>query len=297
MDVREIPLTFPCAGQTLLGILHRPSSNATRGVLVLVGGPQYRVGSHRQFVILARYLADGGVPVLRFDYRGMGDSGGHGSPWRSGPDIEAAIDAFQVQCPSIREFVIWGLCDAATASLLYAPGDHRVSGLILLNPWVRTEKGLARARVKHYYLQRIADSNFWLKVLSGKFDFVGAGKEFVRAVSLVLRPGLPASAAVGQMNAAERSSVATSEQEEDPDPEFVLSGFARFSGPILMILSGRDLVAREFEDVTARSKSSAQVLRSPNVKLLRLPDSDHTFSRRDWTDQVSDATREWLTTW
>jgi alpha/beta superfamily hydrolase len=45
-------------------------------VLVIVGGPQYRAGSHRQFTLLARSLAEQGFAVLRFDYRGMGDSTG-----------------------------------------------------------------------------------------------------------------------------------------------------------------------------------------------------------------------------
>ncbi|KAB8057318.1 hydrolase 1, exosortase A system-associated, partial [Janthinobacterium violaceinigrum] len=58
----------------LVGILSLPAAPGPRGVLIVTGGPQYRVGSHRQFVLLARALAAQGVPVLRFDLRGMGDS-------------------------------------------------------------------------------------------------------------------------------------------------------------------------------------------------------------------------------
>jgi len=49
---------------------------AACGVLIVVGGPQYRVGSHRQFLLLSRRLAAEGHPVMRFDYRGMGDASG-----------------------------------------------------------------------------------------------------------------------------------------------------------------------------------------------------------------------------
>ena len=45
---------------------------ASRGMLIVVGGPQYRAGSHRQFTLLARDVAATGVPTMRFDYRGMG---------------------------------------------------------------------------------------------------------------------------------------------------------------------------------------------------------------------------------
>lgn len=58
-------------------MLHHPNEHEVPlGLLMVVGGPQYRVGSHRQFVLLARDLAAAGIPVFPFDYRGMGDSTG-----------------------------------------------------------------------------------------------------------------------------------------------------------------------------------------------------------------------------
>ena len=63
----ERPVQFSCGTDRLLGILHPGAPDSERGVLVVVGGPQYRVGSHRQFVLLARALAAAGIPVLRFD--------------------------------------------------------------------------------------------------------------------------------------------------------------------------------------------------------------------------------------
>ena len=70
----EFPVVFSCGGDQLVGMVH-PAA-ARLGVVIVVGGPQYRVGSHRQFVLMARDLAREGYPVLRFDYRGMGDSDG-----------------------------------------------------------------------------------------------------------------------------------------------------------------------------------------------------------------------------
>ena len=94
----EEPLCIESQGERLIGVLHRPQTpgNLTRGVVVVVGGPQYRIGSHRQFVLLARSLAARGTPVLRFDLAGMGDSGGEFAGFeRSAADIRAAIDALQ----------------------------------------------------------------------------------------------------------------------------------------------------------------------------------------------------------
>ena len=94
MNFTEHALSFTCAGEKLLGIVAAPELPKSTGVLVLVGGPQYRVGSHRQFRLLARALAKAGYPLMRFDYRGMGDSIGDLRNFEAvNDDITAAIDA------------------------------------------------------------------------------------------------------------------------------------------------------------------------------------------------------------
>lgn len=178
----ETPLLFDCGGEELLGILHRPHDpNLRIGLLLVVGGPQYRVGSHRQFVLLARDLAAAGIPVLRFDYRGMGDSAGEVRDFeRVDEDIRCALDTFYAQVPGLERVVLWGLCDAAAANAFYALGDDRVVGQIACNPWARTQEGEAQAFIKHYYLQRVLSAAFWRKVLTLEFDAVGAARDFIR---------------------------------------------------------------------------------------------------------------------
>ncbi|MEO6566032.1 MAG: alpha/beta fold hydrolase, partial [Casimicrobiaceae bacterium] len=81
--------------------------------MIVVGGPQYRVGSHRQFALLARALARVGIPALRFDYRGMGDSEGDRRSFDEiDADIAAAIDTLCREAHLAR-VVLWGLCDGA----------------------------------------------------------------------------------------------------------------------------------------------------------------------------------------
>ncbi len=173
MNPAERALAFQCKDDWLYGILSLPEQDADKGLLIVVGGPQYRVGSHRQFTLLARYLAKRGISVLRFDSRGMGDSEGERRTFEDfEDDLSCAIDKFFEEVPTLKALAIWGLCDAASAALFYAYSDPRVTGLVLVNPWVRTEQGVAKVYLKHYYLKRLFDLEFWRKLWRGNFSFV-----------------------------------------------------------------------------------------------------------------------------
>ena len=283
MTDNEHALIFDCGGESLVGILSGARIPAGRGVLIVVGGPQYRVGSHRQFTLLARYLAERGVPTLRFDYRGMGDSDGEIRTFeRAGADIRCAIDRFIASVPGLKDVVIWGLCDAASAALFYAHQDVRVSGLVLLNPWVRTEQGLARAHLRHYYLRRLFQASLWHKVARGEFN--------VRAAAGALG-GFVANA-MGHRRTSEPIEEASA--NEAPLPDRMEEGLRKFHGRVLLILSGNDLTAQEFNDVVARSRRWRRLLAGDRVTRYDLPEANHTFARRDWRNQVERWTEAWV---
>ncbi len=279
MSFRERPVVFECHGQELAGILHPGAEDADTGVVLVVGGPQTRVGSHRQFVGVARHLAAAGIPVLRFDYRGMGDSEGELRDFLAvGDDIHAATDELFASQPGLRRCVLWGLCDAASAIAFHAHSDQRVTGLVLLNPWVHTEAGKAKAVLKHYYLKRLFSRAFWKKVLGGGFD--------LRESASSLGENLQTARGQGQAANDGANEVAL--------PERMRQGIEAFSGDTLLILSGQDLVAAEFLDLTASSKIWRKWLNSPRVTRVDLPEADHTFSSEAWKREVEEATREWL---
>jgi exosortase A-associated hydrolase 1 len=280
MSARETPFTFSCRGESLVAIHHQAAGAPRRGVVIVVGGPQYRIGSHRQFVLLARALAESGIPVLRFDYRGMGDSEGEFAGFEAiDLDIGAAIDAFTAHCPSLREIVLWGLCDGASASLFYAYQDPRVRGLVLLNPWVRTTSGEAKTYLKHYYTARLFDAGFWRKLLTGRFEF-GAS---LRSFAGMVRKARSGGDGPGAPMPPDRLAGDTTR----PLPDRMAEGLRRFDGQVMLIMSGNDLTAREFEEAAKASPLWRQLLESPRLIRRDLPAADHTFSRRAWRDQIA----------
>lgn len=274
MSVTERAVVFDCAGEELVGVLSEPGAARRVGVLIVVGGWQYRVGSHRQFVLLARRLADQRIAVMRFDYRGMGDSGG---PMRTfehiEADIAAAIDAFRRACPAVEKVVLWGLCDAASASLMYweATADTRICGMVMLNPWVLSDEMFARSQIKHHYLKRPLELDFWKKLMRGRVNFAASLQALAMAVSNV-----------GSTSAS------------DSYQTVMAKAMARFAGPILIILSGHDPTAKGFIEYCGREPRWRDLIDRPNVEQRSVPDADHTFSSAEWRGEVELATLDWL---
>ena len=295
MNISETALQFRCGDATLVGILSAPEQAPRRGVLIVVGGPQYRAGSHRQFTLLARHLAHGGAAAMRFDYRGMGDSDGVARSFDSvGEDLRAAVDRMMTAIPSLDSLVIWGLCDGACAALFYAAEDSRVEGQVLVNPWILTEAGQARTQLKHYYLARLLSPDLWRKILGGRFAFGTALRSFARVVARARASNavsLAANDGLGANRFTEHSMLSA------PLPQRMRESLQRFEGRILLITSGRDLTAKEFLDTVAASKEWRRMLRSPRISRHDLEPADHTFSRRAWRDQVACWTSDWLLSW
>jgi len=283
---REQPIVFECEGCRLVGIAAVPVKPVETGVVIVVGGPQYRAGSHRQFTLLARHLASKNIASFRFDYRGMGDSeGGMRNFEVVDADIRAAIDTFLKQVPSVSKVVLWGLCDAASASLFYGHTDARVSGLILLNPWVHSDAGAAHVRLKYYYLNRFRQPSFWRKLLTGKVSTIASAKEIIGAIRQVVAKFTNTGLSKREIN------------QNSVEVDFIarmLYGFKSFEGKILIILSGQDATAKEFRHLVMSNSDWARVSTSSRISFFYIPEANHTFSSIVWRQQVAMTIVDWI---
>lgn len=164
-------LSLPCEGAELGATLD--AGEGAVGLLLVTGGSQTRIGSHRMYESLARSLVENGISCLRFDRRGVGDSDGEDPGFHgSAPDLAAAAEALRRERPDLARVIGFGLCDGATALALY--GDQGgLDGLILVNPWlVESEAGdPPPAALRHHYRERLLSLEGWKKLLSGRVDY------------------------------------------------------------------------------------------------------------------------------
>ena len=282
MKYTENALNFSCLGQSLVGVASLPEAPHKVGVLIIVGGPQYRAGSHRQFVQLARRAATEGHAVLRFDCRGMGDSTGDPRTFEDiSPDIAAAVQALLLAAPAVQEVVLWGLCDGASAALLYlgdSAQDPRVAGLCLVNPWVRSQATLARTHVKHYYTQRLRQPEFWAKLLRGGVAWQALG-------------GLARSL---RLAAAGAKPTAANADADLPYTKRMALQWQRFDGPILLLLSGNDFTAQEFKEAWQADPAWQTAPEHSQLDQVELAGADHTLSTTESRLALEGECLRWL---
>lgn len=145
---------FTSQNEALFAWLHRPARIAclSHGVVICAPIGAEQIHSHRAMRHLADAIAELGLPVLRFDYHGTGDSAGTDedpqrmSAWLA--NIQDAIRWLQTQL-GCREVSLVGLRLGATLATLVSQ-DFAVDNLVLWSPivqgkrYVRELKAVAR---------------------------------------------------------------------------------------------------------------------------------------------------------
>lgn len=125
------------AEQHIVATLTQPSPGSPRSnwcAVLTNSGVIPRSGPHRMNVHLARHFARMGIPSIRFDMSGLGDSRRATSAlpvvqqWVA--DTRAAMDEAQTQSGCDRFFMV-GFCSGAEVAHLTALADPRLRGAVL----------------------------------------------------------------------------------------------------------------------------------------------------------------------
>lgn len=258
-------ITFACEGETLVGTVDE--ADGATGLLMVSGGNEVRTGAHRGLALLAGRLSAGGIPVFRFDRRGVGDSGGENAGYLSShADIIAAGMAFRQKVPHLDRVIGFGNCDGATALALFGH-DAGLNGVILANPWVveREDDLPPAAAIRARYLQRLRDPAAWRALATGGIDFSSLLKGLRR---IVATPSQPRSLAANAVAAIETWGEAAH-----------------------VVLAERDSTAIAYADAARRlaSRAPTTLIDTASHSFAR-QDDDEALERAIWATLASQPT-------
>lgn len=138
MNGTETPLFFPGSNYNLFGVLHLPAQQA-RNLAFLFCHPfgEEKLWAHLVYVNFARELANRGIPVLRFDYMGNGDSDGDfedSSVKTNLADVQCALRVLRERVRPDTVIGLMGLRYGATLAALVAESDTEIRRLVLWEP-------------------------------------------------------------------------------------------------------------------------------------------------------------------
>lgn len=150
-------------------LTHPETSGGNRiGVLLINAGVIGRAGPNRLNVKLARRAAQMGLPAMRVDLTGLGDSDastcGLTYAEQGLRDIRDAMDEFSRRA-GVDRFVMIGFCSGAEHGLRLATVEERVCGLMMVDPpanpdrWWALRRAVARAR-------RLGPKAAWARLLA-----------------------------------------------------------------------------------------------------------------------------------
>jgi pimeloyl-ACP methyl ester carboxylesterase len=150
---------IPANGFSLAGTLSKPTSTATRFpavILVAGSGPVDRdevVANVPVFGQLAAALADSGFLVLRYDKRGVGQSGGRSEAaglTEFAEDLRAAVKFMEDRKDvDPKRITVLGHSEGGAVALLAASKDSRIDAVVLMATLGVTGSELVLAQQKH----------------------------------------------------------------------------------------------------------------------------------------------------
>jgi pimeloyl-ACP methyl ester carboxylesterase len=144
---RTQPFFFGPEPRPLFGWLHLPESQRVNDAGLLICSPlgYDSITCHRTLRHLADAAAARGIPALRFDYDGTGDSAGQDTdPARLAAWVENIRDAVRAlrRQAGVRHVVVFGVRMGATLAMLAAQRPSEVTGAILVNPVIEGRRYL-----------------------------------------------------------------------------------------------------------------------------------------------------------
>ncbi len=274
--MKERPISFGSHGG-LVGVACEPDGGSAPGAPGFVFfniGLNHRVGPQRVQVELARALAGAGIPSLRFDLSGLGDSEPRAEVQseeeRAVLDLKEARDALQKRCGT-SSFVLVGLCSGTDGVYAASRQDPRVKGGLYIDGYAYADAGYAmRQRLER--LRDVLNLRRWQRFVGRRWRLL-TGRALERDV---------------ETGGAEPIF----DRTYPPVGDFraVLEGFVDRGMSLLFVYSGEAF----FFDRREQFPSMLGWSRLPaSIEVEYWPDCDHIFTTQAMRRRLVDRVVEW----
>lgn len=268
----ETPVSFTNEGETIFGVLHQPDNGRRIGAVLLHGWSSCRMGPHRILVETARALAGHGVPALRFDHRGRGDSEGDDNAAHLDgmiSDAMAAADVLRARS-GVTEIAMIGICSGGNVAIGAATLRSDVTRIVAWStlPFQpHRSRALDVKRTRHFalvYLKKMFRGETWRKIFTGAVNYRGVRQTLFGHY------------------------VRTDAEGRNPKDSArdIMADFARYRGRIRFIYGGADpeaTAAKEHYDAFCRRHGIA-------ADFVFIPGANHNFYSLGWKRQVIEQT-------
>ncbi|MCW4020894.1 MAG: alpha/beta fold hydrolase [Candidatus Bathyarchaeota archaeon] len=254
------PVTFTSQGQQLIGILHVPDElkkgEKAPGIAMFHGFSGNKTETHRLFVHVARALCEAGYVVLRFDFRGSGDSDGEFEDMTVSGELSDAEESltFLTNLEGVDKdrLGVIGLSLGGRVAAILASKDERVKFAVLYS----ASLGPREKR----FLERFGE---------GALEKLDAGE------------------AVG-LNTGWYLKKPFFETFDDPIPFDIMH---KIKAPVLIVHSDGDEAVSIDE-----ARKGYEIVKDLNSKneLHIVRGGSHTFRQKEHTSEVIEKTLEWL---
>jgi hypothetical protein len=254
------PVAFTNEGELIIGILHIPDrlreDERVPAVVMLHGFTGNKSEAHRLFVHVARALCEAGYIVLRFDFRGSGDSDGDFEDVTVPGELSDAVRSLdfisEVDGVDPKKIGVLGLSMGGRVASILASRDSRLKFVILYSA--------ALAPLKKWFLGSLGEEAL-ARLERGEPVHFGNGWYLKRRFF------------------------------ETVDSVVPLDILDRILIPVLIVHGDSDNVIP-----LEVAKKAYEILMDLNTKneLYIVKGGDHVFTRKEHTQEVIEKTLNWL---
>lgn len=276
--------------------------------LFLTAGLLHHIGPTRLYVELARSLSAQGVPGLRFDLSGAGDSEpsslGGDFQERSVREVGEAMDHLQATYGHKR-FVLLGLCSGADDALATSLQDPRVVGIVLLNGYAYPAGRFKWHLLLRFYLPRIF---MWQKLRNRTVALANRVLKRRPVSQKTSQKSAQKSAQVSAPVSAQKSTQAAVSDDEqaaliqlDNDYRYIppqeqtaqmLARLCEAETDVMFMYTGSEYDTYTYEGQLAAMYPALS--RNPHLSERYLPEADHTLVLKEDREKVVQWVGEWF---